>query len=345
MMLTTLFCYPKRGVSPAGGGRGWTYERQILTIICRSKSLTRTKAFNQALWLLIIMVALACQKEVLIQPKSSFEEQLFIESILYPDEVPRVYLSISHSFFSEKVTPQEIFARDAQVHISGNGQIEALHADSTFDKFRCRWVPYYEGTVPVTYGATYELSVTYAGKTYTAATTIDQAAIEIDEVEYTPEFYDVYGGHDGVIIRFQDAPGAGNFYRFQMDRMIDTSRYHAHVLDVLERKNTCTNGEKFPITDLGRTIFSDETIDGRQLELYLEVSFEYRRGDSAYVMIQSLDAASAAFFSDLDNQLQAILNPFVEPVFVHSKIDGAFGVFGSAVRSEPVLFIYPRDNP
>jgi hypothetical protein len=43
--------------------------------------------------------------------------------------------------------------------------------------------------------------------------------------------------------------------------------------------------------------------------------------------------------------LQAIYNPFVEPVFINTKIPGAIGVFGSAVMSDSVLFIYPRDHP
>ncbi len=48
---------------------------------------------------------------------------------------------------------------------------------------------------------------------------------------------------------------------------------------------------------------------------------------------------------DEADQLQAIFNPFVEPVFLTTKIPGAIGVFGSAVLSDPVLFVYPRDNP
>lgn len=304
-----------------------------------------THHINKQILPFVFLLLLSCQKDVLIQPASSYTSQLFIEGILYPGEVPKVYLSHSPPFFSQEVTPQEIFARDAQVQISSDTGIDQLKIDSTFDKFRCRWIPYYIGSTEIQHGKTYELLISHQGKSYQATTSITQPKIEIEEVEYTPEFYDVYGGHDGVIIRFTDAPGEGNFYRFQMNRMIDTSRYHAHALDGLEKQNTCTNGEKFHSVDLGRTIFSDENIDGQQLELYLEVSFEYQKGDTAYVMIQSLDSASAAFFRDLDNQLQAIINPFVEPVFVHSTIEGAFGVFGSAVRSDSLLFIYPQDNP
>lgn len=39
------------------------------------------------------------------------------------------------------------------------------------------------------------------------------------------------------------------------------------------------------------------------------------------------------------------VGPFVEPVFIKTKIKGAIGVFGSAVLSDSVLFIYPRKKP
>jgi hypothetical protein len=293
--------------------------------------------------LIIFLAGQSCQKEVTIKPSSTFEGQLYIESILYPGEQPRAFLSLSMPFFNERVVPQEVFARGAEVTLSDGVQSDVLLPDSTFDKFRCRWVPYYQGTRPVEHGKTYQLTVTYRGKTYTAATTIDQSKPQIDEVEYIEEFFDVYGGHDGVIIRLRDIPGEENFYRFQMDRFIDTSRHHAHVLEVVE--NDCTNGEKFWARDLGRTIFSDENIDGQHMELFVEVSFEYRQGDTAFVHLQALDDTSASFFRDIDEQLQSIINPFVEPVFLKSTIEGTIGVFGSAVRSDTVLFIYPQDNP
>ncbi|MBL0110618.1 MAG: hypothetical protein IPP42_07080 [Saprospiraceae bacterium] len=79
--------------------------------------------------------------------------------------------------------------------------------------------------------------------------------------------------------------------------------------------------------------------------LPIEVTFEYDKGDEGWVFIQSLDQNAAAFYKDLDDQLQSIQNPFVEPVFIKTKIPGAVGVFGSAVLSDSVLFVYPRDHP
>ncbi len=293
---------------------------------------------------LTIFVIIACQKDINIDFPTHHKEQVFIEAMLYAGKKPQIFISKSNPFFSAKVTPQQIFARGAVVKIISGSSVDILLPDSTFNKFRCRWEPFYQGNMIAEYGKTYTLNISFEGKTYSASTTINQKAVKIEKIEYTPRFVDVYGGHDGVIIDINDPVGTQDYYRFQMNRLIDTSVKHAHVLDVF--KNTCAaKGELFLVKDIGRIVFTDENADGRKLSLPIEVTFEYEKGDSGWVFIQSLDKNSAEFYKDLDDQLQAIQNPFVEPVFIKTKIKGAIGVFGSAVLSDSVLFIYPRKNP
>ena len=293
----------------------------------------------------MLLLLSACQKEIGFRNiDTTYDSQVFIEGILIPGEAAKIYISNSSSFFQEKVSPQEIFVRGARVELLSDNVAELLQPDSTFDKFRCRWTPFYEGQEIIKYNSTYTLKIEIEGKSYQASTMIDQPKVNIDRVEYVENFYDVYGGHDGVIVYLKDQKNSSNFYRFQMDRIIDNSRKHAHVLDVVT--NDCTqDGEQYPVTDLGRTVFSDGPLDGKDLKMFIEVSFEYLKGDTATIYMQSLDPQSAAFFKELDNQLQSILNPFVEPVFLRSTIEGALGVFGSAVLSDPVIFVYPQDNP
>jgi len=296
-----------------------------------------------SLFIISFLIA-TCKKDITISFPPEHIQQVFIEGMLYPGKKPQIYVSKSNSFFSADVTPQQVFARGAVVKISSGSTDDLLVVDSTFNKFRCRWEPFYHGNIAAEYGKTYTLEVNYEGKTYTANTTINQKAVRIESIKYTPEFFDVYGGHDGVIVTITDNPGTKDYYRFQMNRMIDTSRHHAHVLDGFI--NTCTSpGEIFPVKDIGRIVFSDENVDGQKIVMSIEVAYEYREGDSGWVFIQSLDKNSAEFYKDVDDQLQAIYNPFVEPVFLNSKIEGAIGVFGSAVLSDSVLFVYPQDNP
>ena len=288
---------------------------------------------------------IACKKNIAIHFPPGHLSRVFIEGMLYPGKNPQIFISKSHSFFSSQVSPQQVFARDALVKISSGATVDILVPDSSYNMFRCRWEPYYRGNIAAEYGKTYTLEVSFEGKTYIASTIIDQSPVTIDSIIYTPEFFDVYGGHDGVIITITDHPGTNDFYRFQMNRMIDSSVHHAHVLDKFV--NTCVSGpdEKFPVKDIGRIVFTDEYANGQKITMSIEVTYEYSKGDSGWIFIQSLDKNSAEFYRDLDDQLQAIYNPFVEPVYINSKIPGAIGVFGSAVLSDSVLFIYPRDHP
>lgn len=293
----------------------------------------------------LFLLITACKKDITIHFPPEHNSKVFIEGMLYPGKKPQIFISKSNPFFSSNVSPQEVFARGAVVKITSGAMVDVLVVDSTFNKFRCRWEPYYRGNIAAIYGNTYTLEISFEGKTYTASTTINQKAVAIESIEYTAEFFDVYGGHDGVIITITDNPGRKDFYRFQMNRVIDTSAHHAHVLGTFI--NTCVSGpdEKFPVTDIGRIVFTDENADGQKIIMPVEVTYEYNKGDSGWISIQSLDENSAGFYKDLDDQLQAIYNPFVEPVFINTKIPGAIGVFGSAVLSDSVLFVYPRDNP
>jgi len=293
---------------------------------------------------LVSLSLAACKKDITINFPLDHHSKVFIEGMLYPGKVPTIFISTSNSFFNSRVSPQQVFARGAVTKITSGTTIDVLVPDSTYNKFRCRWEPFYRGNIAAEQGKTYTLEVSFEGKTYTATTTINQKAVAIESIVYTPEFFDVYGGHDGVIIKITDHPGRQDYYRFQMNRMIDNSVKHAHVLDGFI--NTCTSAnELFPVTDIGRIVFTDENADGQKITMSIEVTYEYDKDDEGWVFIQSLDKNSAEFYKDLDDQLQAIYNPFVEPVFINTKIPGAIGVFGSAVLSDSVLFVYPIDNP
>lgn len=309
------------------------------------KNSKHTSAGFALVTIIILSFFAGCKKDITINFPPGHTSRVFIEGMLYPGKTPQIFISKSNSFFSSKVTPQEVFARGAVVKITSGATVDVLVPDSTFNKFRCRWEPYYRGAIPAQFGNTYTLEIIFEGKTYTASTTINQVKPKIDSLQYTANFIDSYGGHDGVIVYLTDNRGTQDYYRFQMNRMIDTSVHHAHVLDKFI--NTCVSSplEKFPVKDIGRIVFTDENADGQKLVMPIEVTYEYEKNDVGWVMMQSLDKNSAAFYKDLDEQLQAIYNPFVEPVFIQTKIPGAIGVFGSAVLSDSVRFVYPRKNP
>lgn len=288
--------------------------------------------------LLLSLLIYSCQKDIKLKPLQ-YDSQLSIECILYPGKVPQLFLSTSVPFFSPNTSPQQLFARGAVVTITGNST-DNLVADSVFDNFRCRWVPFYKGSIAAQLGQTYYLSVTYNGKTYTSTTTINEPQVSISSTSFVHSFHDVYGEHEGVIVNFNDIAGSENFYRFQMNRMIDSSVYGASNLGLIH--STCTNGAFFHVKEFGRSIYFDKGVDGQSLQFVIEPAYKHKQDDTAYVFVQSLDKNSAEFYDNIDKQKLAQLNPFVEPVFLKTKIEGCIGVFGSAVVSDSVLFVYPE---
>lgn len=293
-----------------------------------------TKIFT----LIAVIGFYACEKDIKIKPIQS-KNQLSIECILIPGQIPQLYLQSSVPFFSPNTTPSQLFVRGASVSIIGSST-DNLVMDSVFDNFRCRWIPFYKGAIPSQVGQTYNLSVTYNGKTYTATTTIDQPKVTISSTSYVAEFHDVYGAHEGVIVNFTDIAGSENFYRYGMSRAIDSSVYGASNLGLIH--STCTNGSFFYAREFSRSIYFDKGIDGQNMQVVVEPAYTHGQGDSAFVFVQSLDRNSAEFYDNLDKQKLAQYNPFIEPVFLKTKIPGCIGVFGSAVVSDSVLFVYPE---
>ena len=285
------------------------------------------------------MMLMRCQKDITIKIQN-YDPQLTIECILYPGKTPTLFLSTSQPFFNTASAPQQLFARNAAVSITGPSGTDFLLADSSFDNFRCRWNLFYTGTIPSQAGGTYYLSVVYDGKTYNATTTIYEPQIQIQSTGYVYNFHDIYGDHEGVVVSFADAAGSGNNYRYQMTRMIDSTVYGASNLGVIH--STCSNGNDFYIRELGRSVYSDRNLEGQTITLTVEPAYTHQQDDSAYVFIQSIDTASATFYDQLDKQKLAMYNPFIEPVFVRSHIAGCLGVFGSAVVSDSVLFVFPE---
>ena len=88
--------------------------------------------------------------------------------------------------------------------------------------------------------------------------------------------------------------------------------------------------------------FKGEIFNVQAMQFVIEPAFKHIQDDTAFVFVQSMDKNSAEFYDNIDKQKLSQFNPFVEPVFLKTKIEGCIGVFGSAVVSDSVLFIYPE---
>ena len=273
----------------------------------------------------------ACEKSIVIAPHA-FKSQLSVECILEPNKVPVLYLGKTVGYFKPLTTPLDLFVDNALVTISSASSIDTLKTASKYNYFRCQEEYFYQGKIPVVQGQSYHLKIQYNGNVYEADAETNVAAVQIDSVSYISAFSDLYGEHEGVVVAFTDLPNQRNYYRYRMDRVLKTSNKDIP---------NCAVGP-YPATEIGRSVFFDTNIDGAPLKIVIEPAFQHQKGDTARIYLQTLDAASARFFDDLDRQKNAKINPFVEPVFITSNIPGAFGIFGTCNYSKPTKFVFPE---
>jgi len=302
--------------------------------------MTRTMRISLPVLLLAALAAGGCTKTITVE-QQSYEEKMVLEGLLLPGTAPKIYLSSTVPFFTNDQTPSSLFVHGAQLSIEGPDGVDQLAEDSTYNRFYCRWEPFYAGQIVVQENAAYTMNLVRGNEHYEATATTDVQAVAIDSVSYVADFVDIYGGHEGVIVDFQDIPGEADQYRFEMTRILDKRH---ETVDDREYSSTClAEGESIEVRDLGRFVYFDDRLDGAPIRFVVEPAHTHYKGDVAYLYIQSLDRNVAEFYDRLDRQREANVNPFIEPVFLSSQIDGLIGVFGAINRSEPVEFVFPED--
>ncbi|MFC1618809.1 DUF4249 domain-containing protein [Candidatus Neomarinimicrobiota bacterium] len=274
-----------------------------------------------------------CDKSITID-LDSHESQLSVECILEPNRVPELFLGRTVGYFDTLTTNLDIFVADAFVTISGARRIDTLVVKNEFDHYLCRPRYLYRGSIPISPGREYNLIIVHDGKRYEAVTQMTVPAVQIDSISFIQEFSDIYGQHEGVVVSFTDIPGQRNYYRYRMDRVLSESQE-----DIVN----CTE-EPYQATEIGRSLFFDTNIDGASLTIVIEPVFKHEEGDTAYILLQTLDKTTAQYYDDMDNQKESKENPFIEPIFINSNIGGAFGIFGASNFSTPIEFIYPEEE-
>ncbi|MDQ6844119.1 MAG: DUF4249 domain-containing protein, partial [Bacteroidota bacterium] len=227
---------------------------------------------------------------------------------------------------------------NAAVMLNDGTATYPLKFDSSYDYHYCRYNFFYTNAQPIEVNKTYSLNISFNGIVYSAQATTNQSKVPITSLSYVQKFKDLYGEHEGIIVGYTDTPGEENFYRYEMGRMIDSS-----VKSVDNTKSSCTFGHKYYAKEIGRTIYADKNVDGKALTFTFEPNYSHKKGDSAYIRLQSVDKNIFNFYDNLDRQKLAQYNPFVEPVFIiPGQFKDAIGVFGAYTVSDSVLFVYPE---
>jgi hypothetical protein len=287
----------------------------------------------------IVATLFNCTKEIVL-PQLPYDGRVSIQGIVEPDSIPRVYFNRTVPYLTGSTNTADLVIRNAIVKISSLGESDILSLDSTYDKVDCRYLYFYNGNVKARKNMSYTLEINDGLKTYTATATTSIVPVTIDSVSYTATFKDLYGEHEGVLTYFKDILNETNYYRYEMLRSVDSTVRRG------EKKlyGSCLGGESINYRELGRSVYSDQNLEGQQIKLVIEPAFSHTAGLVGYVRVQAIDKATYEFYDQIDRQKLGQYNPFVEPFFLKEGQFGkdAIGFFGARVKSEPVKFIFPE---
>lgn len=289
---------------------------------------------------LILALISSCQKTITIK-QPPYTSKVSIQSMLEPDSVPVVYFNRTVPYFDKSITFAQLVIRNATVHINDGTNTDILQLDSVFNKLYCEYDYFYKGSLPVQLNKTYTLTIINGTDQYTAtATTMNLSRPVIDSTSYISNFKDLNGEHEGVIVYFTDILSQTNYYRYEMDRYVDTATKKAET----RIASPCLGKDSIAIQELGRSVYSDAGQDGQEIKIVIEPAYSHVAGTKGMIRMQVIDKNAYDFFDQLDKQKLSLANPFVEPVFLRDGQFGssAIGYFSAMVRSNPVNFIYPE---
>ena len=289
--------------------------------------------------ILLIIFAISCEKEITIQQKP-YTSKLSIQCLITPGAIPRLYLNRTLPYLSPALPNRKMFVADAKVTLKSASESDIMEPDSIFEKFYGSYLYFFKGTKKIKPNTNYTVEIQHSGVNYSASTKTDQPVVKLDSVSYVQNFKDVYGEHEGVVFHLKDDPATANYYRYEMHRSADTATYWGEN----KFKSPILKGnETTRVSEIGRTIFSDASFSGGNFSFAIEPVFKHKKGDITYVFLQVCDKNMFDFYDQLDKQMLAQKNPFVEPVFfVPQQFPNAFGVFGSYALSDSMLFVYPE---
>ena len=75
---------------------------------------------------IVVLLITGCKKNISVNFSQTHNSKIFIEGMLYPGKVPQIFISKSNSFFSAKITPQQVFARGAVVKITSGNVVDKI---------------------------------------------------------------------------------------------------------------------------------------------------------------------------------------------------------------------------
>lgn len=233
--------------------------------------------------------------------------QPIVEFYLEPNRSFRLLLTETGDFFADPIPP---FITDAQVRVIHKGQTEVLNLGAVIDTSVLRFYNYSSETL-ATFDTLedYTLEIIRGNQQITAKTRfLPKPTIK----EITPTFRE--DSMAFLLTRFFDNnPEETNFYRFTTTR------------DSLGG----VNNDDFEFQDL-------ITDDG---EIVVGTGFSFEKGDTVIVTLYHIDEAFHDFLETSQEARNANGNPFAQPAFIRSNVEGGIGIFAALSFERRTLII------
>lgn len=308
--------------------------------------------------LLLLGILTSCTKEVTIDIPG-YEEQLVIDGRIETNSPPIVLLSSSKEVYSSTNIDDFLngFITGATVTVSNGTEsivldelcsdnlpagTEAMAAqilgipESELANYHICAYTTFNTSIWGEVGKTYDLTVEYAGETYTASTDIVQPT-SFNSVFWKPDAGLTEHGYSWA--NLSDPPNQFDGYYWEVKRInINASG---------EEKDALFKPTFSPV-------FDDEFFDGLTFDFWYEnpftnapslpdsVRYTYEYGDSVVIKLSKLDRDAFEFYEKKYIQLQTAGNPFATPTNIPSNIEGgALGVWAGFSPSFDTLYCVP----
>jgi len=274
--------------------------------------------------ILFCFFVVGCEKSISFRPQNQ-DALLVVDAAIETGLPPRVVLTRSLNYFS-KIDADELtksFIQDAEVVISNGTRTHRLQRyEETLSNGATL---YFYSSNPSDLSTfflgeenkSYQMTIQWEGKTYTARTTIPALTKTIDSLWWKP----VVSNRDSTLAilmsRVTDPPGFGNYIRYFTK--VNDGFFFPGIASVFD--DQIVDGTTYDI-QVDRGINRNETID-------LEDFAFFNRGDTVTVKFSNIDKATFDFWRTVEFSYQSIGNPFSSPTRVTSNIsNGALGYFG-----------------
>lgn len=289
----------------------------------------------------------ACETEVDVEMPSG-TEKLVVEGYIDVGLPPVVLVSKSSAYF-EQVNLSDKFVSNAKVFVNKRGEppvelIEIrlrdldeaalsllssfIQLDNISDSIQLPDISFYTTLAFLGEEETdYELKVAVEEDTLWAETRIRQI-IPLEDVFYRDHPDEDNDSLVRVIIRVNDPPEPGNFYRYFTQRNQEPT-FPGLFVSVADDR--VVNGQVFNFPIFRGQAFTEE---------FDEVSSGYfKRGDTVVVQFSHIDRPHFDFWYNLENNPVGGGNPFASQAKIPSNIEGGLGIFGGYASAFDTLYI------